>query len=134
MAEANKWTPGPWEFRLHAMSDEDIAHAAAHGIKPIRLLSNDGAATIMAGEPNSDERKSICRVECQTKYKRGEGYRTECTERDANARLIATAPEMFAALEAIVECFDLDGKVFTSPAAALRMVDDALAKASMTAP
>jgi len=34
-----------------------------------------------------------------TRFKRGQGYKTECAERDANASLIAAAPDLLAALK-----------------------------------
>jgi hypothetical protein len=35
-------------------------------------------------------------VDCQTPFKRGEGWQSECEVREANARLIAAAPETAA--------------------------------------
>lgn len=91
-------TPGPWSFRLYSMTDEHIAEARSVGLTPPRLLTNDGAAPVMG--PNG----RIALVDCQTKYKRGEGYKAECAERDANAQLIVRAvnerDELLAALKA----------------------------------
>jgi hypothetical protein len=38
-------------------------------------------------------------VDCQTPFKRGEGWQSECEVREANARLIAAAPDLLAALK-----------------------------------
>ena len=74
-------TPGPWS-------------PSAIG------LTNDGALPIMA-DIGADDRKRVATVDCQSRFKRGEGWKSECDERAANARLIAAAPEMLAALVAV---------------------------------
>jgi hypothetical protein len=55
------------------------------------LYQSDGAVAILA------DGERIALVDCQTKFKRGEGYKAKCPIRDANARLIAAAPELLAA-------------------------------------
>jgi len=90
-------TPGPWDFPMFAISDEDREMAERLGMEVPRFHHNDGAVSIMAG--SGDERKAVANVLCQTRFKRGEGYRTVCNERDANARLVAAAPDLLAALK-----------------------------------
>lgn len=87
-----KFTPGPWRSPIFHGSDETIAEARAFGLTPIPSLDNDGSRFLMS------DGKRIGMIECQTKYKRGQGHKTECAERDANAHLIAAAPELYAAL------------------------------------
>ena len=75
-------TPGPWE------------------LSKTGLVMNDGSVPIMAPDP-ALEQKRVALVDIQTKAKRGEAYRTPCAERDANARLIAAAPDILEALLSI---------------------------------
>lgn len=91
-----EYTKGPWHFRKWAQSDEDIAIARKVGVEPTPLRMNDGSV------PVSDDGKNIAFVCCQTTFKRGMGYQTECEERDANARLIAAAPALLEALEELL--------------------------------
>ena len=91
-----KPTPGPWTFRFYANSDKEVAEARKFGIEPVRMLDNNGACAIMSGD--GDDAKRICMVDRQAKAKRGEGYKTECSERDANARLIVRAVNCHADL------------------------------------
>lgn len=71
-------TPGPW------------------GQSEIGILTNEGGKPIM-GPDGFGDFKRIALVDCQMRYKRGEGWKTDCPEREANARLIAAAPELLAA-------------------------------------
>lgn len=41
----------------------------------------------------------IAIVECQTDFKRGEGWKTDCPIRTANAQLMAAAPDLLEALQ-----------------------------------
>lgn len=93
-------TPGPWRFRLWAMSDEDVQEAKRLGLDPVRALDNDGSATVIAG--SEEDSHAIAKIIRQAQAKRSEGYRTPCPERDANARLVALAPDMLEALKDIV--------------------------------
>lgn len=79
------WTPGPWK----------VADIHANG-----FYGNNGEAMVSA------EDRRICAVDCATAFKRGQGYTHVCAERDANARLIAAAPELVEALRAIVPFAD----------------------------
>jgi hypothetical protein len=90
-------TPGPWQFREYSLSDEMLAEARAAGIEPLRFINNDGSVPVSANDCR------ICVVDCQTEFKRNTGHRAECAERDANARLIAAAPDLLAALKAAIE-------------------------------
>lgn len=95
-----KHTPGPWTFVEYMHSAKDLEEIRKLGMTPIRNLSNDGEATIMAGE--GEDRKPVARAIRQVPAKRGEGYKTECAERDANARLIAAAPDLLDALKRLL--------------------------------
>jgi hypothetical protein len=68
-------TPGPWRI--------------GHG------LTNDGQRYVMAGP--SDEPVRVALIDRRSPYKRGRGYDGDCTERDANARLIAASPALLEA-------------------------------------
>ena len=89
-------TPGPWEYNKFSQSAEDLEAMAKFGIKPTMLLTNEGQAIVMAG----DDRVAL--VDCHTPYKRGQGYKTECEIREANARLIAAAPDLLAAFHYLI--------------------------------
>ena len=75
-------TPGPWA----------ISELHANG-----LFGNNGEAFVSTADYR------VAAVDCHAKFKRGEGYRAKCGERDANARLIASAPDLLAALESICD-------------------------------
>lgn len=89
-------TPGPYSFRVYA-TDDDPNELRKHGLEPVRLFTNEGQIAIMAG--TGDDKTRVALIDCQTKYKRGTGHKTDCPERDANATLIAAAPDMLAALK-----------------------------------
>ena len=76
-----KYTPGPWRV----------------GTAGIR---NDGTRPIIAGD------RRVALAECMVEFKRGEGWKTECPEREANARLIAAAPTLLETLEGITSGMD----------------------------
>lgn len=86
-------TPGPWTFREFMGSPEQVEFGRKHGIEPVPALTNDGARIVMA------DGVRIGTVDSQTEFKRGKGHEVVCAERDANATLIAAAPELLAALE-----------------------------------
>ena len=56
----------------------------------IRFLTNEGQVAIMRGNPKG-RCVRVALVDCQTQYKRGEGYRSICAERDAMADVIVAA-------------------------------------------
>jgi hypothetical protein len=68
----DKPTPGPW-------------YVSQVG------LTNGGE------RPITTKNERICTVDCQTPFKRDEGWQAECEVREANARLIAAAPELLDA-------------------------------------
>lgn len=95
----------PWSYRKFAQSDEDLAQIkkmqqGGMDIKPTFLVTNEGQAVVMQGD------KRIACVDMHADYKRGERHKTECPERDANARLIAAAPDLLAALEAAADLME----------------------------
>jgi hypothetical protein len=57
------------------------------------------------GPDPDQEIKRIALVDCQTRFKRGQGWQTECDEREANAHLIAAAPELLEALREVMARF-----------------------------
>jgi hypothetical protein len=88
----NTHTPAPWVFRKYLVSDADRALMEANGMKVPRALTNDGGVPIIGPE------RRVAVVDAQIDYKRGKGHEVECAERDANARLIAAAPDLLSAL------------------------------------
>ena len=85
-------TKGKWEFRL----PDGMA-----------AINNDGGVAVVAlPESDDDDRKLVATIACQTEFKRGNGWKTVCEERNANARLIAASPRMLDALKAIVAVCD----------------------------
>ena len=60
------------------------------------MRANDGSVAIPAEE-------IVARASCRTEFPRGQGYAAECEVRDANARLIAAAPDLLETLKAIKE-------------------------------
>lgn len=92
-----KHTPGPWSFKPFGGTDAEIAELQQMGLKPLRMIMNNGAVAVT----HADGR--ICEVDCQSPYKRGAGHLAECEERDANARLIAAAPETAAERDRLKE-------------------------------
>ena len=76
-----KHTPGPW-------------YVSQVG------LTNGG------DRPITTEDERICTVDCQTPFKRGEGWQSECDVREANARLIAAAPDLLAAGRLLLRACD----------------------------
>ena len=73
-----KHTPGPWKLPANFLE--------------FGGTQNDGGLAIV-----SEERR-ICVVDLVAYAPRGKAYKTACPERDANARLIAAAPDMVEAL------------------------------------
>ncbi len=83
------YTKGEWVFRVWGQEPVTIDGMAIPGT---RMLTNDGGAPIVC-----DGRRIVV-VDAQAKSKRGEAWKVECAERDANARLIAAAPDLLELL------------------------------------
>ena len=84
-------TPGPWR----------TADMHKHG-----LYMNDGAASVVQADEAAEEDEPIQHiafVSCHADYKRGTGHKAQCEARDANARLIAAAPELLALVREMAE-------------------------------
>jgi hypothetical protein len=73
-------TPGPWTVGS--------------------TLTNEGELPIVS------EHRRVALVDCQSPPRRGERWKSNCAERDANACLIAAAPELLAALRLVVGLAD----------------------------
>jgi hypothetical protein len=89
-------TPGPWR----------TADMHKHG-----LYMNDGAASVVQADEAAEEDEPIQHiafVSCHADYKRGTGHKAQCEARDANARLIAAAPDLLEALKAVMEALIAD--------------------------
>lgn len=93
-----KHTPGPWVFRKYAHDEETRKRMQEVGIRrDMRALSNDGEAAIVS------ESGRIASVDCHAEFKRGKGHESVCEQRDANAALIAAAPELLEFVKGIDE-------------------------------
>lgn len=77
----SKCTPGPWKVA-------DMHMQTGMGM-------NDGAWAVCTVNDDEETGGRIALVDCQSKFKRGEGYKAACPTRDANARLIAASPALF---------------------------------------
>ena len=97
-----KHTPGPWRFKEYVEFPADVKEEwerSGREIPRFRFLTNDGQAAITSDHADN----AIAYVQCQTKFKRGMGHKAECEMRDANARLIAAAPETAAERDRLKE-------------------------------
>lgn len=92
----SKHTPAPWNSPIWSGDEEFNLKAEAMGIARVPALTNDGCRFVMA------ENRRVALVDCATAYKRGKGHQTECAERDANARLIAAAPNLLDVLNLVL--------------------------------
>lgn len=78
-------TKQKYYWRKFAHDAADIAAMEKVGLKPTRMLTNEGQVAIMGPEGR------VALVDCQTKFKRGEGWKAECAKRDALADAIVDA-------------------------------------------
>jgi hypothetical protein len=90
-------TPGPWTFRPFMGGDEHIAQLASVDLKPTKALTNEGQRYVMAAESR------VALVDMQAEVKKTERWHADDAERDANARLIAAAPDLLEALKAMLD-------------------------------
>lgn len=94
----SKFTPGPWTFKEFLVDEKMRAEMREVGMAEdkvnARFINNDGVVPVTFGDG------AVCSVHCRVNFKRGKGHQTiDDAERDANARLIASAPTMFAYVE-----------------------------------
>ena len=125
-------TPGPWSFSPFHGTPESIAESRKYGIEPVPALTNDGQAFVMA-MADGEERRRVALVDCQIRFKRGHGHEADCAERTANARLIAAAPCLLAALESLLGACSLSaasGKPFAIDSPGIIAARAAIAKAT----
>jgi len=80
------------------------------------FCNNDGSVIVMTGE--GDDARPIAHALLTFDVKRGTAHKAVDPERDANARLIAAAPDLLAALKALVER-DTDSPVHMAAEAAI---------------
>ncbi len=95
-----KHTTGPWHFRPFSQDDAFIAKLRANGFEPTQNCSNQGERYV--GSEHGPIALVRTRAERKERGKNATPYDAPDAERDANARLIAAAPDLLAALMAIV--------------------------------
>lgn len=104
-----KHTPGPWIFRKWTQTAEEIELMRKHGMEPTPNQTNDGKVFVSHVNEDPEGNTGICLVHAKTRAKkRADQWRHQCAERDANARLIAAAPELLEGLECIVDGMNPD--------------------------
>lgn len=98
MATETKWTPGPWKVGGYSMAGESK-----------HFRHNDGDF-IVAPVEGDEELGPVARIHFKGKAKRGEAYKTDDPIGLANANLISAAPELYEALNALIQT---DGEVYS---------------------
>jgi len=87
-------TPGPWEWSKYAGGKEQAERARAVGLEPTRSLTNDGDTPVMGDDG------LVASVALRDySVKKSQRWQADDEERDANARLIAAAPDLLVVLE-----------------------------------
>ena len=115
--QAAKWSPGPWLFERQEIYEQSAkltgkSLAEHEGF----FRDNDGAWAIVG----PDESGRVAVATFKGKAKRGAAWNAPDPEGQANARLIAAAPELYAALEKAVTGLEAAGFGCEYAKAALR--------------
>jgi len=103
-------TPTPWIFAKWAMTDEQNAEAIKHGLTPVQRMGNNGERYVSDADGSP-----IALVMPRTAPKRGKGYGHVDPERDANAHLIAAAPDLLAACKIALRLMREHGHTHDNP-------------------
>lgn len=93
----------------------------------VKSLTNDGSRIVMEDDTR------IALVCLQSQSRKTDAWQAECNQRDANARLISAAPELYAALKELAAAYDnYDGGSISEKRiqAAVDGAESALAKAT----
>lgn len=91
-AKATGWTPGPWEVHSHGSNSEYIADITGRDSKRSRFIRAVAAVLRYAGQ----------------------------SEGEANARLMAAAPDMAELLTKVLKSLDDEGSVDVTEISAIR--------------
>jgi len=92
-----KHTPAPWTWNKYFGGELQVKQGREIGIEPTQCLTNDGATAVMAGD------RRVALVDLQANIKKRYWSTADDPERDANARLIAAAPELVEAHQSAIE-------------------------------
>lgn len=115
---ANKYTPGPWEYRPDKYDDWGVVKS------PAQEVGNYDPPLFLRGfiaqvrDPNVDDAEALNEHRCAG---------TDPWE--ANARLVAAAPELLDALECTLRCFDIKDGLSVRDEQAIKLAAAIIAKA-----
>lgn len=120
--DRTRFTPGPWRSPVWIQEGAEIGEAKRLGLPLTPAMGNSGERYVLGGE------KGIALVNPTIRPKRGKGFGHDDAERDANAALIAAAPELYAALDRVLDIFHRRA-MSMAEADAVNLAGAALAKA-----